>query len=243
MTANMKFSRREMLAGLAAGSCGFQEQEQAGIGPTLYVPKNDVVEDRKLLHDFMDENRFVELITSSPAIRVTHLPVILDRAAGAYGRIFGHIARKNPQSQAFDGRQVAVVVFRGPHGYISPTWFGKTDAVPTWNFAVVHASGRPRAITEKAALHELLGRLIDSFEKYQPAGYDFSKLSENYVSSLLENLVGFEMPLEALEGRFKLGQSWNDKDKESALGHLRQAASREPSLYDLSERFYRRPGN
>ena len=237
----MKLNRREILAGLAAGGFGFQEQERERIESSLYAPNSDVVEDRRLLHAFMDEHRFVELITSSPTLRITHLPVLLDRTAGAYGRILGHISRKNPQTQALDGRQVAVAVFRGPHGYISPTWFDKTDAVPTWNYAVVHASGRPRAITERAALHQMLGRLIDSFETYQPAGYDYSKLSESYVSALMENLVGFEIPLESLEGRFKLGQSWSDKDKERVLERLRQAAGHEPSLYDLSRSVYRHP--
>jgi transcriptional regulator len=86
----------------------------------------------------------------------------------------------------------------------------------------------------------MLARLTDSFEKYQGSNYDFSKLSESLVSSRMEGLVGFEMLLESLEGKFKLGQSWNDKDQERVLERLRQAAGREPSLYDLSASFYRR---
>jgi transcriptional regulator len=233
-------NRREMLAGLAACSCGIEAQEPAKIDPSLYIPKAHLVEDRNILHDFIDEHPFIELITSLPNLRITHVPVILDRGAGAYGRILGHISRQNPQSQALDGRHTAVAVFRGPHGYISPTWFEKKDGVPTWNFAVVHASGRPAAITERNALHDLLARLIDSFEKYQGSGYDFSRLTEAYVSSLMEGIIGFEMHIEALEGKFKLGQSWSNKDRQSALAQLRRAASREPSLSDFSERFYRR---
>jgi transcriptional regulator len=239
----MKINRREMLAGLAAYGCSSegQEQERAGrTDPTLYIPKPQLVEDRELLHDFMDEHPFVELVTSSPTLRITHIPVLLDRAAGGYGRIVGHISRQNPQNQAFDGLHTAVAVFRGPHGYISPTWFAKKDVVPTWNFAVVHASGRPEAVTDKSRLHDMLARLIDSFEKYQGSGYDFSKLPEAYVSSLMEGIVGFEMPVDSLEGKFKVGQSWSDADKEAALNHLRQEASREVSLYDFSRRFFRR---
>ncbi len=236
----MDLNRRQILAGLAAGGCGLGEPEQAGTGPSLYIPKAHLVEDRKLLHDFMDQHRFIELVTSSPTLRITHIPVILDRTAGTYGRILGHVSRQNPQSQAFDGSHAAVAVFRGPHGYISPTWFAKTDVVPTWNFAVVHAAGRPKTITDKAALHDMLARLIDSFEKYQGADYDFSKLPEGYVSSLMEGLVGFEMLLESLEGKFKLGQSWSEQDKKSVLEHLRQPAWRERSLADVSAEFYRR---
>ncbi len=238
----MKVSRREMLAGLATYGCAplTREQERTKIAPSLYIPKAQLVEDRKLLHDFMDDHRFVELVTAAPALKITHIPVLLDREAGSYGRIFGHISRQNPQSRDFDGRNTAVVVFRGPNGYISPTWFEKKDAVPTWNFAVVHASGRPRVVKDKAVLHEMLGRLIDSFEKYRGSGYDFSKLPESHVSSLMEGIVGFEMELDSLEGKFKLGQTWNDRDKQVVLEHLRQEASSESSLYGISAKFFRR---
>jgi transcriptional regulator len=234
----MSINRREMLAGLAVGGCGLLGHEQAGIDPSLYIPKAHLVEDRKLLHDFMDEYPFVDLVTSSSALSITHIPVVLDRTAGAYGLIFGHVSRQNPQSRLLDGQHHAVIVFRGPHGYISPTWFAKTDVVPTWNFAVVHASGRPKAITEKKQLHDRLARLIDSFEKEQGSRYDFARLPEGYVSSQMEGIVGFEMVVESLEGKFKLGQSWSEGDRQRVLDHLRQQAQRQPSLYDLSTRFY-----
>jgi transcriptional regulator len=229
-----------MLAALAAGGSNLLAHESAGIDQTLYIPKTHLVEDRKLLHDFMDEYSFVDLITSLPTLRITHVPVILDRTAGSYGKIIGHVSRQNPQSQVFDGRQTAVIVFRGAHGYISPTWYVNTEVVPTWNFAVVHASGSPRAITEKAALHELLAKLIDKFESYQRSDYDFSKLPDSYVSSMLGGIVGFEMQIEALEGKFKLGQERSDDDKRRVLDHLRQGAPRERSLHDLSASFYKR---
>ena len=236
----MNLNRRQILAGLAAGGCGLREPEQAEIGPSLYIPKAQLVEDRKLLHDFMDKHPFVELVTCSPSLRITHIPVILDRSAGNYGRILGHVSRHNPQGRIFDGNHAAVAVFRGPHGYISPTWFAKSDVVPTWNFAVVHGAGRPKEITDKAALHEMLARLIDSFERYQGSSYDFSKLPESYVSSLMEGLVGFEMLIESLEGKFKLGQSWSEQDRRGVLEHIRQPAWHEPSLFEASLDFYQR---
>ena len=161
----------------------------------------------------------------------------MDRAAGNYGKILGHVSRQNPQSEAFDGRQTSVVVFRGPHGYISPTWYSKKEAVPTWNFAVVHAVGRPSAITDKTGLHKLLGRLIEKFESQEASGYDFSKLPETYVSPMLGGIVGFEMQIESLEGKFKLGQERSDADKQGLLEHLGQARRRERSLHDLTASF------
>jgi transcriptional regulator len=236
----MKMNRRKMMAALAATGSSLLAQDPAGNDPTLYIPKGHLVEDRKLLHDFMDEYSFVDLVTASPTLRITHIPVMLDRTVGTYGKILGHISRQNPQSQTFDGHHTAVIVFRGPHGYISPTWYAKTDAVPTWNFAVVHATGQPRAVTDKTALHDLLARLIDKFENYQDSSYDFSKLPDSYVSSLMGGLVGFEMPIEFLEGKFKLGQERSEVDKQGVLEHLRQAARQERSLYDLTAGFYKR---
>jgi len=238
----MKVDRRELLVGIAASPFlpSPQEMEKAAIDPTLYIPKAQLVEDRALLHDFMDEHPFVELVTTFPTLRVTHIPVLLDRTTGTCGRIFGHVSRQNPQSRAFDGSHAAVAVFRGPHGYISPAWFAKKENVPTWNFAVVHASGRPKAISDRSRLREMLGRLIDAFEKYHGSSYDFSKLPEDYVSSLLEGIVGFEIELESLEGKFKLGQNWSAADKEAALAHLREDVRREPSLYEYSTRFFDR---
>ena len=236
----MKINRRKMLAALTAGGSSLLAQEPPGIDPTLYIPRAHLVEDRKFLHDFMEEYSFVDLVTSSPTLRITHIPVILDRTSGAYGKILGHVSRQNPQSQTFDGRHIGVIVFRGPHGYISPTWYAKTDVVPTWNFAVVHATGRPSAITDKIDLHDLLARLIDKFERYQGSGYDFSKLPDSYVYPMMGGIIGFEMQIESLEGKFKLGQERSDVDKQGVLEHLLQAARRERSLYDLSASFYKR---
>jgi len=228
-----------MLASLAACSSHLLAQEPARIDPTLYIPKAHRVENLKLLHEFMDEYAFVDLVTSVPTLRITHIPVIVDRTAGTYGKIMGHVSRQNPQSQVFDGRQTSVIVFRGPHGYISPTWYAKKEAVPTWNFAVVHATGRPAAITDKGTLHNLLGSLIEKFESYEGSGYDFSKLPESYVSPMLGGIVGFEMPIESLEGKFKLGQERSDADKQGLLEHLGQAKRRERSLQDLTASFYK----
>ena len=112
------------------------EAQESATPPSLYVPNAHRVEDRKLLHDFMEEFAFVDLITAPP-LHITHIPVVFDRDAGPFGTIHGHIARANPQIKTFDGKQEAVIVFRGPHGYISPTCYQTNPAVPTWNFAVV----------------------------------------------------------------------------------------------------------
>jgi transcriptional regulator len=187
----------------------------------------------------MDEFAFVDLVTASPTLRITHIPVWLDRAAGAYGTIHGHVSRQNPQHSTFDGKQTGVVVFRGPHGYISPTWYaGGGNSVPTWNFAVVHATGKLRPV-EGAALEALLGRLVSKFESYEGTSYDFAKLDETYKTAMMNGIIGFELEIELLEGKFKLGQDRSAADREGLLKHLGEAKAAR-TLRELTASFYER---
>ncbi len=220
---------------------GFDARAQshpAETGESLYIPKPQLVEDRRFLHDFMDEFAFVDLVTVAPSLRITHIPVFLDRTAGAHGTIHGHISRQNPQKAALDGKSTGAIVFHGPHGYISPTWYAKTgNVVPTWNFAVVHATGRLRPVEGKQELNQLLSKLIAKFESYEGTGYDFAKIDDSYKYGLMAGIIGFEMEIELLEGKFKLGQDRSPADKESLLKKLDNGKS-PPSLRDFTASFY-----
>ena len=232
--------RRDLLAALALSSIEAPAQTNAPPAESLYIPKPQLVEDRKFLHDFMDEFAFVDLITVSPTLRITHIPVFLDRAAGQYGTIHGHISRHNPQSATFDGRQTGVIVFHGPHGCISPTWYAtKGDVVPTWNFAVVHASGKLRPVDGQKPLNDLLAKLIAKFESYEGTGYDFTKIGDQYKYGLMAGIIGFELEIELLEGKFKLGHDRSPADKQSLLTKLGSGKS-QPSLSEYTARFYER---
>ncbi len=229
-------NRRHLLFALAAAGLDLDAQEPPS--GSLYIPKPHLVEDRKFLHDFMDEFSFADLVTASPAIRITHIPTVLHRAGGTYGTIFGHVSRNNIQNKCFDGVQPAVIVFRGPHSYISPNWYTKPDAVPTWNFSVVHASGRLKAITDPAELHDRLAELIAKFEGPGSA-YDFAKLPASYVNGMLGGIVGFEMRIELLEGKFKLGQERSEADKQAIVKNL-QTAKQPRSIAEFTAEFYKR---
>lgn len=232
----MRMNRRNLLLGFALAGVELGADEPPR--ESLYIPKPQLVADRQFLNDVMDEFAFADLITASPGIRITHIPVILDRTAAPYGTLYGHISRQNPQSKVFDGRESAVIVFRGPHSYISPTWYSKPEAVPTWNFAVVHATGKPKPVTDPKAIHDFLARLIQKFEGKDSA-YDFVKLPESYTNSLIAGVIGFEMQIELLEGKFKLGQDRSDADKQSILKNL-QAAKPPRSMYEFTAGFYKR---
>ena len=236
--------RRDLVAGLALAGIG--NSAEPGERESLYIPRPHLIEDREFLQDFMDEYSFVELITAAPGICVTHIPVLLDRNTGKYGTLYGHISRKNPQGETFDGRHPAVAVFRGPHSYISPTWYETTEAVPTWNFAVVHASGKPKAITEEKPLHDLLAKLVSKFENhwnssydFKESAYDFNKMPDRFTRGLMAGIIGFEMEVERLEGKFKLGQERGEPDRERTLRNLR-SSKQERSMHDFSASLYER---
>jgi transcriptional regulator len=238
----MDLDRRALLVAAVAGfgMPGLEAQDSAPPDPSLYIPKAHLVEERKFLHDFMEDFPFVDVITPNPTLRITHIPSLLDRAVGRYGTILGHISAQNPQKNTFDGTHSAVVVFRGPHGYISPSWYAKQDVVPTWNFGVVHALGRPRAITDPAVTRALLARLIKTFDsKVASSSYDFSKLPDSYVTGMRHGIAPFTMEIDALEGKFKLGQERSEGDRRGVLEHLQKDPYRERSLYEITEAFYR----
>ncbi len=234
--------RRDLLAGLAFATLETDAQTlpaEPPVGESLYIPKPQLVGDRRFLHDFMDEFAFVDLVTVSPSLRITHVPVFLERDAGKYGTIHGHISRQNPQREALSAKQTAVVVFHGPHGYISPTWYATTgNVVPTWNFAVVHATGKLRPVEGRNELNDLLSKLIAKFERYQGTSYDFSRVDDAYKYGLMGGIIGFELEVELLEGKFKLGQDRSPADKESLLKKL-GGAKAPPSLQDFTASFYK----
>jgi transcriptional regulator len=233
--------RRDILAGLTLAALRARARSlttEAPAAESLYIPKPQRVEDRRFLQDFMDEFAFVDLVTVSPSLRITHIPVFVDRDAGVYGTVHGHISRQNPQKEALESRQPAVIIFRGPDGYISPTWYAKTgNVVPTWNFAVVHATGKLRPVEDKEALNDLLSKLIAKFERYEGTNYDFSKVDPAYKYGLMGGIIGFGLEIELLEGKFKLGQDRSDADKQSLLKKLGDAKA-PPSLRDFTASFY-----
>jgi transcriptional regulator len=239
-------NRRAVLLGLlsAAAMCDENpiaaQEAQTAPDPTLYIPRAHVVEERAFLHDFMEEYAFVSLITTTPTLRITHIPTILDRARGRLGTIRAHISAQNPQKAALDGTHEAVIVFRGPHSYISASWYAVRDSVvPTWNFGVVHASGRPRLITDRDKAYDLLATLIRTNERrVGSTGYDFAGQPREYVDRMMQGISPFEMEIDALEGKFKLGQERSEGDRAGVLEHLKAGGYKERSLYELTAALY-----
>lgn len=173
---------------------------------TLYVPSHFRVEERARLVDFMREHAFATLISSGEAgLHVSHVPLLIDLEDDAI-RLRGHVARANGQWEALEAARHVTAIFHGPHSYVSPTWYVTHPSVPTWNYAVVHAHGKAR-LTEEAGLHEIVSELSARYEAGNTPPWKLSEQPAAYVTSMLGMIVGFEIEVERVEGKFKLSQN------------------------------------
>ena len=173
---------------------------------TLYIPPAFRIDDPRTLLEFVRANAFGTLVSSGEAgLHVSHIPFIAEIEEGRM-RLLGHVARNNPHWEALEGARHLVAIFEGPHGYISPSWYSQHPSVPTWNYSVVHAHGKAR-LTDEAELHDLVTRLAAIYEAGSAKPWRLSDQPAAYVSGMLANIVGFEIAVERLEGKFKLSQN------------------------------------
>ena len=180
----------------------------------MYTPESFRVSDLPTLHADMERWNFATLITpdAEGGAQVTHLPLLLDRDAGRLGVLSGHMARANAHWRAFRGSHDSLAIFHGPHAYISPRWYSTEVAVPTWNYVVVHAFGRPRLVEGGERMEAHLRQLIRRQEGTGPESWRPDKVPQATYAGLLQGIVCFDMPILRLEGKAKLGQNRSRDD-------------------------------
>lgn len=185
----------------------------------MYIPSTFAETDPGTLFDFIERHSFGLLISQHDGEPFgSHLPFLLDPAAATHGRLIGHMARANPQWRQADGTDV-LVVFAGPHAYISPTWYHDVDVVPTWNYVAVHARGRLRAIHDPARILEIVEQTVTRFESSQPAPWTFDS-STDFAARLVRQIVAFEIDLTSLRGKWKLSQNHSAQRQASVIQGL-----------------------
>ena len=196
----------------------------------MYSPPYNRVEDRSELVDFMRRNSFALLVTATGGVPLaSHLPVIIaDGAAGIV--IHSHMAKNNPQWQEFFEDEV-LMVFAGPHAYVSPRWYEEKERVPTWNYAAVHAYGKVTVTTDRAAKHAAQRELVAQLDpKWLPK---FDALRAKYVEGMLDGIVTFDISVTRLETRWKLSQNRGRREQELIAAALDK--SDDPSVRALAE--------
>ncbi len=193
----------------------------------MYVPASFAISDEKTLESFIERYDFATLTSpSAPGLVASHVPIVLRRSAGK-AVLVGHVARANSHWRQFDGRTESLAIFHGPHAYISPSWYATGPAVPTWNYSAVHVYGKPLAREDRdfttAALRDLVGR----HEGDRAKPWRMEDLEVGLYEKLALAIVAFEMPIERIEGTFKLGQNRSYDDRVGMLKGLDAEGSSE----------------
>ena len=179
----------------------------------MYTPEAFVENDLSKIHALMDASNFATLVTVDAGVPLaTHLPLVLDRDRGPNGTLRGHIARANPQWMSFSAGQEALVIFQGPHAYISPAWYETVLSVPTWNYVAVHAYGEPILHDDGEWLRELLRNLVERQERSFAEPWSERDLPREFLAELSKAIVGVEIPIRRVEGKWKLSQNRTDAD-------------------------------
>lgn len=206
-------------------------------------------EDRiEVLHAAVRALQFGLLVSRRDgSFATSYLPWELDATRGAHGTLVGHLARYNPQAgSAGDGNE-ALVVFQGPHAYVSPSWYpGKREdprQVPTWNYLAVEARGRLVTFDDEARLYNLLTQLTDRNEAGREHRWRVTDAPDDHVHREMRHIVGVELRIESLLGRCKLSQNRNDADREGARAALADAPTERERALAAAMAAARRRGN
>jgi transcriptional regulator len=174
----------------------------------MYITKAFREDDLAQLHALIQQNYFAILVSQQDGVPLaTHLPFILDTTHGPYGTLLSHMARANPHWRSFNAAQESLVIFQGPHSYITPSWYDEPLSVPTWNYAAVHAYGKPRIIENVAEMRALMETLTQQSEAHFEQPWQLSGLPHDFVEKKLPGTVCFAMEITRLEGKFKLSQN------------------------------------
>jgi transcriptional regulator len=211
----------------------------------MYIPYQYEVDDVATMHAVLRRHPFALLATHHGGeLHLTHLPFHLDAARGARGTLEAHLARVNPHCAALQAGAVSTVIFRGPDAYLSPRWYtDPTKNVPTWNYVAIHAHGCPKVHEDAATILSYIGRLTDEHEAYIKRPWSVRE-AQAHVERSIPHILAFEIPIERLEGQFKLSQNHPAANRAGVIRGLRQGVKAEPgSVLGLMEELYREDGS
>ncbi len=198
----------------------------------MYVPSQFEETRLDVLHDLIREHSLAALVTlGSQGLDANHIPLELDPGPAPFGTLRGHVARGNPVWRDFSGDVEALAVFQGPQAYISPGWYqtkretGKV--VPTYNYIVVHAYGPMRVIEDRAWLRGLVERLTSRYESGRPEPWKVTDAPAEFIDQMLGAIVGIEIPLSRLVGKWKVSQNRPSADRDGVVKGLGEMTDRD----------------
>ncbi len=187
----------------------------------MYIPEFNREEDRATILAFMRANPFAILVSNIDGVPfATHLPLLIEDA-GDHIVVQGHMAKANAHWKSMKEGEESLIIFHGPHAYISPSLYENRESVPTWNYAAVHVYGEPTLFTDEESLRATLHRMVDTFESSYMA--QWSGLSDQYQSRMMKHIVGFDIKVKRLEAKFKLSQNRTKGEQSRVIQALNQS--------------------
>jgi len=195
----------------------------------MHLPDHFRVEDVAEMHALMRGRPFAALVSAGPSgLYGSHLPTVL-KDEGPNGVIECHLARANPHWKDLAAGGEAMMIFQGPEGYITPNWYATKaqtgKAVPTWNYAIVHAYGRPEVMKDKEWLLRHVSELSDQQERTEAHPWKVSDAPASYIDVMLRGIVGFRFAITRLEGKWKMSQNREPQDRVGVVGGLKARAT------------------
>lgn len=183
----------------------------------MYIPQANKEDRISVLHKLIEDHPFASLVTMGPSgLFASHIPMVLEQN-DARGLLKGHLSRANTQWRDFTPSTEALAIFSGPQHYITPTWYPEKQetgkVVPTWNYVVVHAYGHLKVIEDGEWLMAHLEKLTTVQEAGLPVPWKVADAPPDYIASLKKGIVGLELPIERLEGKWKVSQNRSEADR------------------------------
>jgi transcriptional regulator len=187
----------------------------------VYLPPAFTEARPEVLIAHLERHDFALLVSHGPAgLVASHIPFVVERE-GEKLHLLGHLARPNPQVADLAGnREEVLTIFTGPHAYVSPGWYAGGPAVPTWNYVDVHAYGTLRLVEDEFWLRSLLRRLSDRHEAGSTEPWRMQDLPEAYLAGMLKGIIGLDIAVTRLEGKYKLSQNRPAADRPRIVAAL-----------------------
>ncbi|MCQ6279986.1 FMN-binding negative transcriptional regulator [Bacillus sp. EB600] len=169
----------------------------------MYIPKHFKIDDEEVIYDFIEKYSFATLFSRhNGEPYATHLPLILKKSENA---LYGHFARPNEQWKDAENQQV-LVVFQGPHCYISPSWYETTKVVPTWNYVSIHLYGKLEIIEDRKVIVDSLNDMVNKYER-QESPYNLNDVDPQYIEGMSKGIIAFRIKITKIEAKAKLSQN------------------------------------
>ncbi len=195
----------------------------------MYTPSSFKEENPDILFELIQKYNFGILFSQhSDNPEATHLPFLVDKNLGEHGTLIAHFARANPHWKALNESKEVLIIFQGPHTYITPSWYKNRDTVPTWNYATVHVYGKPKVIHELDELRKMVTRLTHFHEEQVDSDWSLEE-SEKSFEINLKAITGLEIEIIRMEGKFKFNQNKKEEDQQGVIENLEGLGEKEVS--------------